>query len=254
MLYILLAGGDLQRGARAPAGAGDEERPRRRRGLHQPHRHAGRARSSPAITALLVVAAPWVMRIYLDDAYFTPEFAEQRDSVIDFARLCLPQVFFYGMFVLRRAGPQRPRPLRPDDVGADRQQRALHRRAAGLRARSTAPPQGDELCGGFTTGQEWLLGLGLHARHRRPAPDPAPLPARGRLPLPPALRLPRHRAGPHLPARHLDPALRRRQPGRLHRRRPARLQRHRGGRRCGRGGPAARPAPATRSTPAPSCW
>ncbi len=29
-----------------------------------------------------------------------PTSAAQRDSIIDFARLCLPQVFFYGMFVL----------------------------------------------------------------------------------------------------------------------------------------------------------
>ena len=40
------------------------------------------------------------MRLFLDGSFFTPELAEQRESVIAFARFCLPQVFFYGMFVL----------------------------------------------------------------------------------------------------------------------------------------------------------
>jgi putative peptidoglycan lipid II flippase len=40
------------------------------------------------------------MRLLLDPAYFTAEFAVQRESIIDLARYCLPQVFFYGMFVL----------------------------------------------------------------------------------------------------------------------------------------------------------
>ena len=40
------------------------------------------------------------MRLFLDPAFFTPRSPTQRDSVIAFARYCLPQVFFYGMFVL----------------------------------------------------------------------------------------------------------------------------------------------------------
>ncbi|WP_243640426.1 murein biosynthesis integral membrane protein MurJ [Nocardioides jejuensis] len=53
-----------------------------------------------AVTVILVVAAPAVMNLYLDSSYNSPELAAQRQSVIDFARFCLPQVFFYGMFVL----------------------------------------------------------------------------------------------------------------------------------------------------------
>ena len=53
-----------------------------------------------AVTVLLVVAAPWVMQLFLDSDYNEPDLAAQRDSVITFARYCLPQVFFYGMFVL----------------------------------------------------------------------------------------------------------------------------------------------------------
>ncbi|HEX3930335.1 MAG TPA: murein biosynthesis integral membrane protein MurJ [Nocardioides sp.] len=52
------------------------------------------------VTVLLVVAAPLVMRLYLNGAYDAPALAAQRASAIAFARYCLPQVFFYGMFVL----------------------------------------------------------------------------------------------------------------------------------------------------------
>ena len=52
------------------------------------------------VTLLLVVAAPLVMRLYLSGSYDCPSLAAQRDSAIAFARYCLPQVFFYGMFVL----------------------------------------------------------------------------------------------------------------------------------------------------------
>ena len=53
-----------------------------------------------AVTVLLVLAAPWVMDLLLDSKYGDPALAAERQSAIDFARFCLPQVFFYGMFVL----------------------------------------------------------------------------------------------------------------------------------------------------------
>lgn len=52
------------------------------------------------VTVLLVVFAPAVMTLYLDADFRSPELAAQRESAIAFARYCLPQVFFYGMFVL----------------------------------------------------------------------------------------------------------------------------------------------------------
>ncbi|HWU23833.1 MAG TPA: lipid II flippase MurJ, partial [Nocardioides sp.] len=52
------------------------------------------------VTVLLVVAAPLVMRVLLSGQYFAPGMGAERDSAIAFARYCLPQVFFYGMFVL----------------------------------------------------------------------------------------------------------------------------------------------------------
>ena len=111
------------------------------------------------VTVVLVAAAPWVMRIYLDDAYFTPEFTAQRDSVIDFARLCLPQVFFYGMFVLLgqvlnardRFGPMMWAPIANNVLSIG---------VLLVYVFVYGPAEGDELRGGFTTGQELLLGLG----------------------------------------------------------------------------------------------
>jgi putative peptidoglycan lipid II flippase len=53
-----------------------------------------------AVTVILVIAAPLVMKLYLNGSYDDPGLAAQRDSAIAFARFCLPQVFFYGMFAL----------------------------------------------------------------------------------------------------------------------------------------------------------
>ncbi|MEP6816449.1 MAG: murein biosynthesis integral membrane protein MurJ, partial [Marmoricola sp.] len=52
------------------------------------------------VTAVLVVAAPLLMRLFLAGGFDSSALAGQRDSAIAFARYCLPQVFFYGMFVL----------------------------------------------------------------------------------------------------------------------------------------------------------
>lgn len=48
------------------------------------------------VTVLLVVAAPWLMKVFID-AGVPPQ---ARADVVDLARYCLPQVFFYGMYVL----------------------------------------------------------------------------------------------------------------------------------------------------------
>jgi putative peptidoglycan lipid II flippase len=111
------------------------------------------------VTALLVVAAPLLMRLYLADAYFTDALTAQRDSVIDFARLCLPQVFFYGMFVLvgqvlnsrERFGPMMWAPIANNviSIGVLLVYLLVYGAASGA-----------GLCGGFSTSQEWLLGMG----------------------------------------------------------------------------------------------
>ncbi len=53
------------------------------------------------VTAVLILIAPLLLRLLVDGTWFTdPALAEERESLIDFARLCLPQIFFYGIFVL----------------------------------------------------------------------------------------------------------------------------------------------------------
>ncbi len=51
-------------------------------------------------TALLVLAVPLVMRLVFQADLFSPEFAAQRESAELLMYLCMPQVFFYGAFVL----------------------------------------------------------------------------------------------------------------------------------------------------------
>jgi putative peptidoglycan lipid II flippase len=51
-------------------------------------------------TLLLMVLTPVLMRIVFDGDLFTPDKAAQRDSAELLMLLCLPQVFFYGIFVL----------------------------------------------------------------------------------------------------------------------------------------------------------
>ncbi|MBV9830597.1 MAG: murein biosynthesis integral membrane protein MurJ [Marmoricola sp.] len=111
------------------------------------------------VTVVLVAAAPLLMRLFLDRAYFDPSRAEELASVIDFARYCLPQVFFYGMFVLvgqvlnarGRFGPMMWAPIANNVV-------AVAVLVLYLVVYGTA--EGAQKQGGFSSGQELLLGLG----------------------------------------------------------------------------------------------
>jgi murein biosynthesis integral membrane protein MurJ len=51
-------------------------------------------------TVLLVAFAPAVVRLFLDPRFLEPELAPQFEATVAFARFCLPQVFFYGLFTL----------------------------------------------------------------------------------------------------------------------------------------------------------
>jgi putative peptidoglycan lipid II flippase len=112
-----------------------------------------------AVTAVLVVAAPLVMRVLLDPAYFTAQFAVQRESIIDLARYCLPQVFFYGMFVLvgqvlnarGTFGPMMWAPIANNVISVA---------VLATYLLTLGPARGSELCGGYSTGAEALLGIG----------------------------------------------------------------------------------------------
>ena len=110
------------------------------------------------VTAVLVLTAPWLMRVFLSPDYFTPELAEQRESIIDFARYCLPQVFFYGMFVLvgqvlnarGRFGPMMWAPIANNVV-------SVGVLVVYLVVFGPAAPDDTSA---YTSGQEQLLGIG----------------------------------------------------------------------------------------------
>ena len=112
-----------------------------------------------AVTALLVLAAPAVMYLYLDQSFQCSDLVPQRESVIDFARYCLPQVFFYGMFVLvgqilnarGRFGPMMWAPIANNVISVA---------ILLVYLLVFGPAAGSELTGGYTPGQEALLGLG----------------------------------------------------------------------------------------------
>ena len=172
MLYILLAGGvfnavlvpQLVRAMKNDADGGDA--------------YTNRIITLAAlflagVTAVLVLAAPLLMRLFLADGYFTPELATQRESAIDFARYCLPQVFFYGMFVLvgqvlnarRSFGPMMWAPIANNVVSVAVLTTYLvaYGRVHDLDRPGVDPSvlSGPESAvGGYTSGQELLLGLG----------------------------------------------------------------------------------------------
>lgn len=53
-----------------------------------------------AATVILILFIPVLVRGLFGAAFFTPEFADQKASAFLLMALCMPQVFFYGAFVL----------------------------------------------------------------------------------------------------------------------------------------------------------
>ena len=112
-----------------------------------------------AVTVLLVIAAPWVMDVFLSSKYDAASMAEEKDSVIAFARFCLPQVFFYGMYVLvgqilnarGRFGPMMWAPIANNVISVA---------VLVVYLFVFGPAQGAEITGPYTPSQELLLGLG----------------------------------------------------------------------------------------------
>ncbi len=110
-----------------------------------------------AVTVLLVVAAPLVVGLYTTD--WPPDVQE---STVDFARYCLPQVFFYGMFVLvgqilnarGTFGPMMWAPIANNVV-------AVATLVVYLLVFGAA--RESEQFAGFSSSQELLLGLGSTA-------------------------------------------------------------------------------------------
>ncbi len=114
------------------------------------------------VTVVLVVAAPLVMAVMLNQEYGDADLAEQRQSAIDFARYCLPQVFFYGMFVLvgqilnsrGKFGPMMWAPIANNVIAVG---------VLVVYLVSFGPATTAEQVGPFSTNQELLLGLGSTA-------------------------------------------------------------------------------------------
>lgn len=115
-----------------------------------------------AVTVLLVVTAPWLMDLFLAPAYRDGRLAAQHESIVNLARYCLPQVFFYGMYVLvgqilnarGSFGPMMWAPIANNLI------------AIGVLVGYLfvyGPARGAELCGAYSTGRELLLGLGSTA-------------------------------------------------------------------------------------------
>jgi putative peptidoglycan lipid II flippase len=110
-------------------------------------------------TVALTVAVPLLARVAFDADLFSPQLSAQRESAYDLMRYCMPQVFFYGVFVLlgqmlnarQRFGPMMWAPIANNLVAC-----AVLGAYIGLNG-TTA---GDD---GFTAGQELLLGLGSTA-------------------------------------------------------------------------------------------
>jgi putative peptidoglycan lipid II flippase len=51
-------------------------------------------------TLLLVLAAPWVIRLFVSAEFLTPQRQPQLDTIVLLARFTLLQVFFYGLYTL----------------------------------------------------------------------------------------------------------------------------------------------------------
>jgi putative peptidoglycan lipid II flippase len=112
-----------------------------------------------AVSVVLVLAAPWVMRIFLSAQFDDPDLAAQRDSVVAFARYCLPQVFFYGMYVLvgqvlnarGRFGPMMWAPIANNVISV---------LVLVIYLVAFGPATDAETYGPFSADQELLLGVG----------------------------------------------------------------------------------------------
>src|SRR5690242_2968332 len=111
------------------------------------------------VTIVLVLAAPLVMRLFLSSSYDDPSLAAQRDSAIAFARFCLPQVFFYGMYVLLgqvlnargRFGPMMWAPIANNVISV---------LVLVLYLVWFGPLPDSQGCSAFSHSQELVLGLG----------------------------------------------------------------------------------------------
>ncbi|HEY6689352.1 MAG TPA: murein biosynthesis integral membrane protein MurJ [Propionibacteriaceae bacterium] len=108
------------------------------------------------ITLLLTLAVPWIIWLYSAPGWKSPQLAAQYESMIMLGYYCMPQVFFYGVYVLTgqllnardRFGPMMWAPIANNVVSII----VLLTYLVVFERTSTGAP--------FTSGQELLLGFG----------------------------------------------------------------------------------------------
>ena len=108
------------------------------------------------ITLLLTLAVPWIIWLYSAPGWKSPQLAAQYQSMIMLGYYCMPQVFFYGVYVLTgqmlnardRFGPMMWAPIANNVVSII----VLLTYLVVFERTSTGAP--------FTSGQELLLGFG----------------------------------------------------------------------------------------------
>ena len=131
-LYILVAGGVFNAVLVPQLVRAIKSRPRRRRRLRQPHHHAGRSRARRASPRSWWSSRRLMLRL-LAPGYFTNPHLAAEQALAGRLRPTLPAADLLLRDVRAdRPDPQRPRPVRADDVGADRQQPHLDRGAGGV--------------------------------------------------------------------------------------------------------------------------
>lgn len=107
-------------------------------------------------TAVLLVAVPVLVHIAFPSSLFSDDLTVQRESAYDLMRYCLPQVFFYGVFVLigqmlnarQRFGPMMWAPIVNNVV------------SCAVLGAYIAAYSASDAADGFTASQEALLGIG----------------------------------------------------------------------------------------------
>jgi putative peptidoglycan lipid II flippase len=108
------------------------------------------------VTVACVLLSPLIAELYLPKELHDPSRASERASMVMFVRLCLPQIFFYGAYVLvgqvlnarRRFGPMMWAPIANNIVACT----SIVVFLFVYRVGSTPPT--------FSHGEELLLGLG----------------------------------------------------------------------------------------------
>ena len=108
------------------------------------------------ITVMLTLAVPWIVGLYTATGWKSPKLAAQYDSMIMLGYYCMPQVFFYGVYVLAgqvlnardRFGPMMWAPIANNVVSISVLLTFLVVFGRGNTAQA------------FSTGEELLLGIG----------------------------------------------------------------------------------------------